>query len=197
MTASFATVCCYATNMRAFLGALLALGCAAAAYAQLFRDDQGVMHDPFQTPAQARVFLFVRTDCPISNRYAPELARLAAEFQPRSVDFWLVYSDRSVQPASVTQQISDYHLPGTPLLDPDQQLARRAQASVSPQAAVFDHAGHLLYSGRIDDRFVDFGKTRAAPSTHDLEDAVTAALDHKPVAHPRTRAVGCFLADVK
>ncbi len=169
----------------------------SAARAQDSPTPSGAVEHPFQSAAHVRVFLFVRTDCPISNRYAPELRRIAGEFKGQSVDFWLVYSDRSEKPASIQQQISDYKLPGQAVLDPHQELAKRAEATVSPQAAVFDHAGRLMYSGRIDDRFADVGKSRPSASTHDLEEAITDTLQGKPIAHPRTRAVGCFLADVK
>ncbi|MBV8808725.1 MAG: redoxin domain-containing protein, partial [Acidobacteriaceae bacterium] len=56
-------------------------------------DVTGAIRDPFSTHARARVFLFVRTDCPITNRYAPELQRLAQEFKGDGVDFWMVYPD--------------------------------------------------------------------------------------------------------
>ena len=56
-------------------------------------DLTGKPANPFATTAHARVFLFVRTDCPLTNRYAPELERIASEFANRGVDFWLVYPD--------------------------------------------------------------------------------------------------------
>jgi hypothetical protein len=170
---------------------------AVSARGQAVTGLNGAAAQPFQSPAHVRVFLFVRTDCPISNRYAPELQRIANEFKGRGVDFWLVYSDHAETAANVERQIADYKLPGQPLLDAHQELARRAQAAVSPQAAVFDHAGRLAYSGRIDDRYVDFGKSRSEAASHDLEEAITDTLADKPVAHPRTRAIGCYLADVK
>ena len=37
------------------------------------------------------VLIFVSTDCPVSNRYAPEITRLLEEFSPRGVRFQLVY----------------------------------------------------------------------------------------------------------
>ncbi len=175
----------------------LSLLVPAAQSPQVFSNLHGSPEHPFESEAHARVFLFVRTDCPISNRYAPELQRLADEFKGRYVDFWLVYSDHAESSAKIRQQIADYKLPGIAILDPKQELARRAEAKVSPQAAVFNHAGQLLYSGRIDDRYADFGKSRTAASTHDLESAITATLEGKPIAHARTRAVGCYLADVK
>ncbi|HEX4771411.1 MAG TPA: redoxin family protein [Bryobacteraceae bacterium] len=161
-----------------------------------FLDPQGIQYDPFGT-RQAHVLVFVRTDCPITNRYAPELGRIKTEFKERPVDFWLVYSDRSQQAAEVLRQIDDFHLPGTALLDPTQALAHLARATVSPQAAVFDERGRLTYSGRIDDRVAELGKVRATASTHDLEKAIADTLAHRPVAHPQTRAIGCFLADVQ
>jgi AhpC/TSA family len=170
---------------------------AGSACPQVINSVKGVAERPFQSAAHARVFVFVRTDCPISNRYAPELQRIATEFKGRGMDFWLVYSDASETPANIERQISDYKLPGEALLDPQQKLARRAEAAISPQAAVFDHEGRLTYSGRIDDRFVDFGKSRPEAATHDLEAAISATLDGKAVAHPRTKAIGCYLADVQ
>jgi len=153
--------------------------------------------DPFANPARARVLLFVRTDCPITNRYAPELGRIAEEFAARGVEFWLVYPDASETEAALAQHKAEYKLPGTPIRDPLHALMKRAEARISPQAAVFDRAGHLTYSGRIDDRYVAFGKARSAPTTHDLEAAIAATLDGKPIKEARTRSVGCYLADLK
>jgi hypothetical protein len=45
--------------------------------------------------ARASVFLFTPTDCPISNRYAPELHRIRNAFAPRGIAFLLVYVDPS------------------------------------------------------------------------------------------------------
>ena len=39
--------------------------------------------------ARAIVFVFLSADCPISNRYAPELRRLQEKFAPLGVRFWL------------------------------------------------------------------------------------------------------------
>ncbi|MGA8027552.1 MAG: redoxin family protein [Bryobacteraceae bacterium] len=164
---------------------LLAALCALAA------------QDPFSTPARVRVLVFVRTDCPITNRYAPELQRLAAEFKDRGVDFWLVYPDHTETTQAIEAHIAQYHFPGIPLRDPDHQLVKRAHATVAPEAAVFDRDSTLVYHGRIDDRWVDLGKSRPYAQTHDLENAISAVLAGKPVSPPETRAVGCSLADVE
>ena len=161
-------------------------------------DLDGHALDPFHRAAgKIVVLLFVRTDCPLTNRYAPELQRISAEFSSRGVDFWLVYPDPAESTTAIENHIAEYHLPGTAVRDPQHRLVSRAEATVAPQAALFDAAGRLVYTGRIDDRFVEFGKSRPAPRTHDLEDAMSALLAGKTVSTAKTRAIGCFLADVK
>ena len=68
---------------------------------------------------------------------------------------------------------------------------------MTPEAVVFDRDDQLVYRGRIDDRYVDFGQARPEPTQRDLETAIDAVLDGLPVAHQVTEAVGCPIADLK
>ncbi len=178
------------------IAASIALSCTAVA-AQGSVDLSGRPVSPFGKHAAVTVLIFVRTDCPITNRYAPELQRIAQEFKPRSVAIWMVYPDRDEAPSKIEQHVREYELPGTPLRDPQHELVKQAHATVAPEAAVFNAQGRLMYHGRIDDRYVDIGRTRPAAQIHDLEDAIQDVLAGKPVLHPETRAVGCSLADIE
>lgn len=140
--------------------------------------------------------IFVRTDCPISNRYAPELERLYHEYSGRAA-FYLVYADPSETPDAIRKHMADYGYTFGALRDPNHELVKLAKAHVTPEAAVFSAKGELLYHGRIDDRYIDFGKYRPEPTVHDLEDALRAVVAGKPVAVSSTRAIGCFLADME
>lgn len=160
-------------------------------------DLNGKPIDPFAGHADVRVLLFVRTDCPITNRYAPELQRIGKEFANRNVQFWLVYVDHAETPAGIQAHIKEYGFPGKPVRDPEHLLADRAHATVSPEAAVFNASGKLEYRGRIDDRYIAIGRSRQQADVHDLENAISAVLAGKPVANPQTRAIGCSLADVE
>lgn len=184
------------TRTALFLAGTIAL-CSDVSFGQQATDLAGKAENPFDSHAAVTVMLFVRTDCPITNRYAPELERIAQNFNGRPVAFWLVYPDPDETPAHIETHIHDYGFPGTPLRDPHHVLVKDAHATVAPEAAVFNRAGKLMYHGRIDDRYVDIGKTRPAAQEHDLEDAIEAVLAGKPVAHPETRAVGCSIADVE
>src|SRR3954467_14364527 len=81
---------------------LLPLGCTApdrpepAAPPPGFslRDVGGAEHHPFaEADVRAVTLLFVLADCPIANGYAPQINRLAQEYGPRGVRFFLVQVD--------------------------------------------------------------------------------------------------------
>ena len=55
---------------------------------------------PLGSPGQATVLLFTAADCPISDRYAPEVRRLAARFAADGVRVWLVYANAGETPAA-------------------------------------------------------------------------------------------------
>ena len=142
---------------------------------------------------RATVLLFVTNDCPITNAYAPEIKRLCETYTLRKVAFYLVYADPELKAAAVRQHVRDYRLPCPALLDPAHRLVHFTQATVTPEAVVLAPDGKLLYKGRIDDHYIDFGKARFAATAHDLREALDAVLQGRPVPHPLTRAVGCFI----
>lgn len=143
--------------------------------------------------AAATVLIFTAVECPISNRYAPAVRRLAETYAARGVRVWLVYPNLGELPQAVKAHADAFSY-GLPVaLDTSGTLADRAEATVTPEAAVFDRDGRLRYHGRIDDRYVDFGVDRPVPSTHDVADALQAVLDGQPVPRTTARAVGCAI----
>ncbi|MGA2419171.1 MAG: redoxin family protein [Candidatus Acidiferrum sp.] len=153
--------------------------------------------NPFSIAAgKVVVLIFVRTDCPIANRYAPEIARLSVAHASDAA-FWMVYPDKRESADEIRKHQSEYHLVLPVLRDPQGALMKRAQASVTPEAAVFDAKGRLVYHGRIDNWFADFGRARPAATTHELVDAIAAAKSGHPEALPSVPAVGCYLSDLQ
>jgi len=142
------------------------------------------------------VLIFVRTDCPIANRYAPEIERLYHAYASR-VTFYLVYPDANESAVAIQKHISDYRYTVPALRDPQHVLVKLAKARVTPESAIFSARGELLYHGRIDDRYISFGKARARPTRQDLEEALQAALAARPIKEAVTPAIGCSLADVR
>lgn len=143
---------------------------------------------------KAVVLLFIMTDCPIANSYAPEINRITAEYGPRGVAFYIVYVDTRVDAAAVRRHVHDYGYRCTALLDPRRTLARWAGASVTPEAAVVGANRSILYLGRIDDRVLDFGKIRHRPNRRDLRLTLDAVLRGDAVPSARTPCIGCFIS---
>jgi hypothetical protein len=154
--------------------------------------------DPLRSPdARLVVLVFVQTDCPLSNRYAPEVQRLQEKFSPQGVAFWLVYPDASETADAVRRHLEDYGYRTSAARDPGHVLVRKAKARVTPEAAVFAPGERLVYHGRIDDRYPELGRARAKASSHDLEAALEAALAGRPLPTEGAPAVGCFIADLE
>lgn len=191
---SFAT---FWTRFAAVLVATLASGCVRAPAPQfdgLERLD--ATHQPL-FGASASVFVFVRSDCPISNRYAPLLERLGREFESLEVAYHLVYVDPDETPERIAHHRQEYGLTIDALRDPKHALVRAVGATVTPEAAVFDAGYFLVYRGRIDDLYVDLGKSRAQAQQHDLLEAVRQTVAGKTIATPRREAIGCKIEDLR
>jgi hypothetical protein len=156
----------------------------------------GTPADPFQkSPGKIVVLVFVRTDCPISNRYAPGIQGISAKHEGKTA-FWLVYPDKSESAEKIRQHEREYRYKLPALRDPQRALVKLSQVRVTPEVAVFDLSHHLTYHGRIDNLYQDFGRARRAPTTHELEDAIQAAVTgHAPPAS--TPGVGCFISDLE
>ena len=149
------------------------------------------------TAVALTVLIFVSIDCPVSNRYAPEIRRLHDEFTPRGVRFRLVYPNPLDDEAAIGRHLRDFGYPNIAERDRDRTLVNMAGATITPEAAVFDSRERLVYRGRIDDRFVELGRERPSATRRDLRDALTAVLAGKPVSPSQTQAVGCFIGDMK
>jgi thiol-disulfide isomerase/thioredoxin len=157
-----------------------------------FDEVHGGKYDPFQSPhSKAVVLIFFGHDCPISNRYAPEISRLQQEYSAEGVELCLVYADPDLSRADARKHAKDYSFDFPAILDPTLRLAARVGASVKPEAAVLSPDGEVLYRGRIDNTYADLGKGRATATQRDLRAALDSILAGEPVAVPRTQAIGC------
>ena len=113
------------------------------------------------------------------------------------MSFWLVFPDKSESPQDVRTYLQDYGYGLPALRDPEHALVKLGRAQITPEVAVFDRSRHLVYDGRIDDWYVDLSRARSAPMTHELDDAIRAALAGKAMAKSEVRGVGCYISDLE
>jgi thiol-disulfide isomerase/thioredoxin len=142
------------------------------------------------------VFVFVRTDCPISNRYAPLLQEMSKKFGLQA-SFRLVFPDRTESSDKIRHYLQQYSYQLPAIRDLDHALVKKTMAKATPEAAVFDAKGQLVYHGRIDNLYEHIGQSRRAATTHELADAIEAASKGSTPPVSTTEAVGCFISDLE
>ena len=144
----------------------------------------------------ASVLVFTTTDCPISNRYAPEIQSLASRFKKQGIGFTLVYPVITDTIPVIREHLKKFGYAIPAVRDTSQELVKHTGVRVTPEVAVIGATGAVLYRGRIDDRYVEFGRDRPQPTERTLERALEAIVRGTPVAVRETQAVGCYLADL-
>jgi hypothetical protein len=138
------------------------------------------------------VLLFIRTDCPISIRYAPEIQRLYQSYHRQGIEFRLIYTESALDVAAMARHKSEYGLTLPSEIDLDHGYVRKAKVTVTPEAAVFA-GSEMLYRGRIDDRYPALGQSRRQASRHDLEEVLSALAAGRKPAPRFSRATGCAI----
>ena len=157
------------------------------------KDVAGVAHPAAEPGAKASLWVFIVHDCPISNTYAPEIARIAAEYAARGVAVRIVYAETDYSPVALREHAAAHGYTGLLFEDGALRMAKACGVSVVPSVAVIDPAGRAVYRGRIDDRFVQIGRERAAANRRDLREALEEVLAGRPVSVAQTPAVGCAI----
>jgi hypothetical protein len=178
---------------------IVLLCCASTAWAAgpFGTDLNGRPIDQLAPPgSRAVVLFFAASDCPISNRYIPEIERLDREFTPDGVHFWWVYPNPDDTAQVVRRHDEQFDIHADAVLDTQQRLTTMARATITPEVAVFvPAAGGLreVYRGRIDNRSVSLGQERPSATRHDLEDAIRALIANRSVPEPGGPPVGCSI----
>jgi hypothetical protein len=142
------------------------------------------------------VLIFVRTDCQISNRYAPLLQEMSKKYGHQA-SFHLVFPDRNESTDKIRHYLQDYNYQLPAIRDLDHALVKKTMAKATPEAAVFDAKGQLVYHGRIDNLHEHIGQSRRAATTHELADAIEAASRGLSPPVSTAEAVGCFISDLE
>jgi peroxiredoxin len=138
------------------------------------------------------VLAWTAPGCPVSQVYAPRLARAAKEYEARGVRFLGVESDAGVDPAEVRSLVERTGTPFPVVLDAKGVLAERVGATTSTAVAVLDANRMIRYVGAVDDQYGVTGR-KEAPTKSWMVDAIEAVLGNRAVETPRTEAPGCAL----
>lgn len=141
----------------------------------------------------ASVMIFIATDCPIANSYAPEINRIYQDYSEKGIAIQLVYPDTELQEEDLVKHVAEYRLKLPTTIDRDHTLVKRAGVSITPEVAVFDAGGKVVYRGRIDNLYADYGERRREVTERYLRDALDAMLRGEIPSVKETPAIGCLI----
>ena len=144
--------------------------------------------------AKVVVLVFLGPECPVSQRYVPELNRIA-NARTNGVEFFGVFSAPSISRTQAVEFAKDYALKFPVLFDDRGQLARWLRPTHMPEAFVLKPDGDVLYHGRIDDGFAAPGRPRTVVQHRELRDAISAVLAGALPKKSFVQPVGCYFED--
>jgi peroxiredoxin len=136
---------------------------------------------------------FTSIRCPASNDYSARLADLqrkyAGDDRVRILAVHCEAGSDALSPQDrreISLQTGLSGLDFPQLLDANGQTARSYGVHLLPTFFVIDTDGAISYRGSFDD-----SRRASRVQMHYVQDAVESLLHNKPIANPRTEAVGC------
>jgi peroxiredoxin len=138
------------------------------------------------------VVTFVATQCPVSNSYNQRMSELYKDYSAKNVKFIFVNANRSEPASEVREHAKRVGFPFPVYKDPDNVLADRFDAQVTPENFVIDSSGVIRYHGAIDDNM-----NESRVHTRTLRAALDALLAGKPLPSTETKAFGCTIKRVR
>lgn len=152
-----------------------------------FADLRGKNHALQEWRGQLALFVFVDTQCPCVAAYDGRIQALHEKYQKQGLQVVYVYANPDDDLHAIEHAIAKRNYPWVTMQDASQKLTRLFNAQVASETCLLDRNGVLRYRGRVDDSIYDL----KAVKEHNLEDAIRALLNQRPVAKPETTAFGC------
>lgn len=142
---------------------------------------------------KALLVMFLCRHCPYVKHIEQELARLARDYENRSLGIIAISSNDAAAypddaPESLKEQALQLGFRFPYCYDESQDVARAFQAACTPDFFLYGPERRLVYRGQFDDSRPGNGK----PVTgRDLRAAIDAMLEDKPVSADQKPSAGC------
>jgi hypothetical protein len=148
---------------------------------------------PFLQGKQAAVFVFLSTDCPLSENYTLTLNNLHKDFLSSGIEFYGVFSGIGASKTTMDDFVAAFRVSFPVMLDSESKIADFFGATKTPEVFLTDAQGQTIYKGAIDNYAPALGAHRTVITEQYLLDALNSVREHKPIKVTKTQAVGCFI----
>ncbi len=137
---------------------------------------------------KASVFIFAREGCPAVDLVAKSLAQLHAEYSPKGINFYMIYSYSGTSIRDMARHTQALKIPIRALLDVNQELAKKWEIKRTATVAMLSSTGTLLYKGAIKE-----GDRNGSNKAFFLKEAIEQWLRDKKVTVQETSGQGCVI----
>ena len=152
-------------------------------------------------PGDVAVLIFASPDCPISNALAPEYQRVHEQLVESGGRMYLVHARGDVTQPVARKHAEAYKLKMEVLLDPNQYLVDKLNATVTPEAVVLlfqeDGSWKKVYQGKINDLYASLGNRRDHATQFWLRDAIDASFNGEPIEIAYRAPLGCYIERIR
>jgi peroxiredoxin len=138
--------------------------------------------------AKAIVIMFIATRCPVSNAYNERMVKLFDDYESKGVVFLGINANKKEDSEECEEHAKENGFEFPVLKDPNNAVADKYDAQVTPEIYVVNAKRELLYHGRIDN-----SQREDNVENQDLKNALDEILDGKAVSMTETKAFGCTI----
>lgn len=141
--------------------------------------------------AKAIVIMFIATKCPVSNAYNERMVELYEDYESKGVVFLGINSNKAEDSEECEEHAEENGFQFPVLKDPNNTIADKYDAQVTPEIYVVNTKRELLYHGRIDN-----SQREDNVENKDLRNALDEILEGEAVTVADTKAFGCTIKRV-
>jgi peroxiredoxin len=139
------------------------------------------------------VVMFICNHCPFVKHVAPELVRVANDYESKGIRFVAISSNDIDKypddaPEMMKQEAAQQGYPFPYLYDATQEVAHAYHAACTPDFYVFDASRKLVYRGQLDDSRPGNGKPL---NGQDLRHALDLVLLGESIPAEQRPSIGC------
>lgn len=147
-----------------------------------------------QKTAAYYAVVFFSPTCPVCRSTIVEIEDLGAKFNDSVLSIAVVLppaclADTLLLKQEFTRPLANIHF----YADKNFLLARALHAKITPQGYLLNKNGEILYTGMLNDYYININVHRIQISRHYIDEAIMADINHLPVKSSHTLPIGCYI----
>ncbi len=145
------------------------------------------------TTKRISVYISFSEVCPLCKEMLPSIEEIIQKFESKCF-FYFVLTNKNVSKEKLYRLIEKFQKKPILIFDSSKTVAKRFGFTVTPEVVVLNVENEVMYSGALDDRFVDFGQTKKHSIKPHLHDALQSIIKGKSPSIVSTKAFGCYIS---